>query len=289
MTIIYIRAIVKSNLFCRLFNKFTIKDIENKKMIYLPLNEKSSARKTEKVIKKLCKYLYKNNITTCTIDNQLMRNPVAKNVLYSHNINILEGHKLNKFLLYNLLEKVYSLKNKKIETGEVTLLINENDELNIENIIRIAENIKRLNIITNNMKQFNRIVDNLYDELGILIRLTNNMKTNLNKSDIIVNVDFPEQLINKLNIPKDAIILNIPNNININLKKFSGINIKSWKIEIPEKYKLESFLDISMYEAQIYSKPTNQVFKQIQDDKIKIKDFIGLNGIINPNEFYHKI
>ena len=193
MTIIYVGTTKKLNLFCNIFSKFIIQDIENKKMIYLPLNEKSRARKIEKIINKLCKYLYENNIATCVIDKQLMNNEIAKNILYSNNINILDGSRLNRLLVYNLIEKIYSLKNKKIETGEITLLINENDELNKANIKRIAENIKRLNIITNNVKRFNRVVDDLYDELGILIRLTNNMRTNLKGSDVIVNIDFPEQ------------------------------------------------------------------------------------------------
>ena len=282
MTIVYIKTIKKHNIFCGIFNKFTIQDIENKKMVYLQENKK---RKTEKVLNKLCKYLYENNITTCVIDKKLMNNEIAKNILYSNNINILDGERLNKFLVYNLIEQIYRLKNKKIETGEITLLINENDEINIKNIKRIAEKIKRLNIVTNNMKQFNRIVDNIYEELGILIKITNNIKTSLKNSDIIVNLDFPEELINKLAIPNSAIILNIPKNINIISKKFSGINIKSWEIEIPEQYKLEDFPDISMYEAQIYLKPTIQAFKQIQGDKIKIKNFLGCNGAINSKEF----
>ena len=288
MIIVYIKTSKTSNIFNTIFKKFTLQNVENKQIIYLPINKKDRANKTEKVLNKLCKYLYENNITTCVIDNQLMHNENVKNILYNNNINILDGSRLNKFLLYNLIEKIYSLKNKKIETGEITLLINEFDELNVENIKRIAEKIKRLNIVTKNIKRFNRIVDNLYEELGILIRLTNNMKTNLKNSDVIVNIDFPESLINQLSIPNDATILNLPKNININSKKFSGVNIKSWEIEIPEKYKLENFLDISMYEAQIYSKPTHQVFKQIVDDKIEIENLIGLNGEINPNEFYDK-
>ena len=128
-------------------------------------------------------------------------------------------------------------------------------------------------------------MDNAYEELGILIKLTNNMRTNLKKSDIIINIDFPEEQINKLNIPNNAIILNIPRNININSKKFSGINIKTWETKIPDKYKSEDFLDISMYEAQIYSKPNFQIFKQIQNDKIKIGNLIGKNGVINNKEF----
>ena len=157
MTIVYIKTLKKANLFCKIFNKFTIRDIENKKMIYLYINKKSKRRKIEKLINKLCKYLYNNNITTCVLDKELMTNETVKNELYYNNINILDGKKLDRFLLCNLIQKIYSLKNKQIETGEITLLINENDEINAENIKRIAEKVKRLNIVTNNIKIFNRM------------------------------------------------------------------------------------------------------------------------------------
>ena len=136
--------------------------------------------------------------------------------------------------------------------------------VNIETIIMLAHNIKRLNIITSNIKKFKKIVEYLYNELGILIKLSNNIKTNLKSSDIIVNIDFPEEIVNKLEIPTNAIILNIPQNININLKKFAGINIKSWETEIPSKYKLEGFNEMTMYEASMYEQQDSKIFKQIR-------------------------
>ena len=149
----------------------------------------------------------------------------------------------------------------------------------------LAKNVKRLNIITNNTKKFKKVVEYLYNELGILIKLSNNMKSNLNSSDIILNIDFPEETLNKLYIPSNAVVVNVPKNVNITSRKFSGINIKDWKIEIPKKYKLQGFDDTIMYEASILKKPTIKVFEQLEDDKVKIKRLIGVNGTINKKEF----
>lgn len=283
--IIYIKQTEKIKFIYRLLNILKIEKMEDKHIIYLPINKNTTKRRTEKVSEKLSKYLYNNNIKNVVLENELMQNEVAKNILYSNNINILDGNKLSKFLIYDVVQKIYEYKNCKIESGEITLLVNESNDINMQTIIMLAHDVKRLNIITNNIKKFRKIVDYLYNEIGILIKLSNNIKTNLKSSDIIVNVDFPEETINKLDIPHNATILNISENINIYSKRFSGINIKSWEIKVPNGYKLEGFDETIIYEASIYEKPVIKIFEQIKSDNIKIGRLIGVNGVINPKEF----
>lgn len=283
--IIYVRKFEKKEPLYSLFNIFKMEKIEDKAIIYLPINKRSNKRKIEKVFEKLSKYLYNNNIRNVVLEEELMQNQQAKNILYNNNINILDGTMLSKYLVYNVVQKIYEYKNSKIEAGEITILANDNDDITIQTITRLAQNIKRLNIITNNIKKFRKIVDYLYKDLGILIKLSNNLKTNLKSTDIIVNIDFPEEIINKLDIPNNAIILNAPKNININSKRFAGINIKSWEIEIPSKYKMDKFDEKIIYEASLYKRPAIKIFEQIQNDNVQIKHLIGVNGIINPLEF----
>jgi len=283
--IVYIKQTENIEFMHKILNIFRIEKEEDKVVIYLPINKNTRKRKIEKVFEKLSKYFYNNNIKDVVLEQELMQNKEAKNILYSNNINILNGSKLSRFLVYNVIEKIYEYKRKKIEAGEVTFLVNENDDVNIQTIAMIAQNIKRINIITNSTKKFKKVVEYLYDELGILIKLSNNIKTNLNNSDIIVNMDFSQELINKLEIPTNGIILNIPNNININSKKFSGINIKSWQIEVPSQYKLDGYDEKIVYEASLYRKPVIKIFEQIQEENVKIKHLVGMNGIINPKEF----
>lgn len=283
--IMYLKQSNKIKLIYKIFNIFRKEKLLDKTVIYLPINKKSRKRKIEKVINKLSKYFYNNCIKDVVLEQNLMKNEIVKNVLYSNNINILDGTKLDNFLIYNVIKKVYKNKGKKIEEGEITVLVNDNTSVNIENIIKIAQNIKRLNIITNNTRKFKKTVSYLYNELGILIKLSNNMKTNLNNTDIIINIDFPEETINKLEIPAKVIIINIPKNISIISKKFVGINIRDWEIEIPNQYKLEGFDDKIIYEAAIYKKPIIKIFEQIEKDNIKIKKLIGINGEINNKEF----
>lgn len=283
--IMYVRQSEEIKFLHKVFNIFKVEKLDDKTIINLPINEKSKNKKNEKVIQKLSQYFNNNNIKIVVLEQTLMENANIKNIIYSNNINILDGTRLDKFLVYNLVQKIYQYKKTNIQAGEITLLINENDDINVETIIMLAKEIKRLNIITNDIKKFRKIVDYLYKELGILIKLSNNVKTNLRSSDIIVNIDFPEEIVNKLEIPNNAVVLNMPKNINIKSKKFSGINIKAWEIEVPDKYILERFNTSIMYEASLYTKPVMKVFEQIQNDDIKIKKLIGVNGVINAKEF----
>jgi len=283
--IIYVKQFEKREPIYTLFNIFKRENIEDKIIINVPINKKSRKRKVEKVFEKLSKYLYNNNIKDIVIENELMQNETAKNTLYSNNINIIDGTKLSKQLTYSVVKKIYEYKGKNIETGEITILANDNNEITIQTIKQIAQNVKRLNIISNNIKKFRKLVDYLYKELGILIKLSNNAKTNLKNTDIIVNMDFPEEQLNKLDIPNNEIIVNVPKNINIKSKKFAGINIKNWEIEVPNTYTMEKFDSNIIYEASLYKKPISKIAEQIQNDNVQIKNLIGVNGIINPKEF----
>lgn len=283
--IIYVKKLEYKKLVYNIFCTFKIEKDKDDVIFYIQINNKSHKRKIEKVCERLGKYFYKNNIKNVVLEEELMSNQILKNELYSYNINILDGTMLSKFLVYNVLKKVYQYKNARTEAGEVTILVNENDDINIQTITMIAKEIKRLNIISKDIRKFRKIADYIYNELGILIKLSNNLKTNLKGTDVIVNIDFPEELINQLNIPSNVIIINLPRNINIKSKKFSGINIKSWELDIPNKYKKDRFNEEIIYEANIHKKTPITIFEQIQNDNLKIKNLLGLNGVINPDEF----
>lgn len=283
--IVYVKQFEKLKLIYKIFNIFKQEQIDGKTIIYLPISNKSRTRAVKRIMEKLSKYLYVNNIKKVVLEEDLMQNEEAKNILYSYNINILDGTKLSKLMIYNVVQKVYQYKKSQMEAGEITILTNENNETNIKNIMVLAKNAKRINILTNNTKKFKKVVDYLYEELGILIKLSSNMKSNINSTDIIINMDFTEEALNTINIPNNAIIINIPKNININSKKFSGVNIKNWEIEVPSQYRMKGFNDKILYEASLYQKPILDAFEQIEKDKIKIKSLIGINGKINKKEF----
>ncbi len=118
-----------------------------------------------------------------------------------------------------------------------------------------------------------------------MLNISNNRKKSLLKSQIIINMDFPEELINKYKIFDNAIIININDKINLQSKRFNGINVNYYKINLPEEYKLDKFMDEIVYESLIYTKNNyKEISKKIMQDNIKIIGLIGNNGNISKNE-----
>lgn len=125
----------------------------------------------------------------------------------------------------------------------------------------------------------------MYDEHGIVLNISNNKKSSLLKSQIIINLDFPQELINQYNIYNDAIIINILEKIYIHKKKFNGVNVNYFKIIMPEKYVLSEFDNEIIYESIIYQyNKLSNIRKRINKDKIKIKKLVGNNGPIQEYE-----
>lgn len=169
--------------------------------------------------------------------------------------------------------------------GEVSILVNDFTNINIDTIILIANNIRRLNIITNHIDKCKRIENYLYEEFGIMINVSNNKKTSLAKSEIIVNIDFPKEILNKYRIYDKAVIFNVLDKIAIESKRFNGINVNYYKISMPDKYEMDEFENEVMYESIIYKyKELDNIRERIEKDKIRIKKLIGENGPIRESE-----
>lgn len=169
--------------------------------------------------------------------------------------------------------------------GEVSILVNDFTNINIDTIILIANNIRRLNIITNHIDKCKRIENYLYEEFGIMINVSNNKKTSLAKSEIIVNIDFPKEILNKYRIYDKAVIFNVLDKITIESKRFNGINVNYYKISMPDKYEMDEFENEVMYESIIYKyKELDNIRERIEKDKIIIKKLIGENGPIRESE-----
>lgn len=269
-----------------ILNKIEEKIYENKIILTLPIKIVGTQRpcapkKTIKLVNKLEKY----NIKTAVLSNELNKIETLKNVLYSRNINILNGTHLFKLLIEDVANYICKKSNIEIEKIEISILTNEASNLNKEIIIRLAEKVKTLNIITNHIEQFKNLEDYLYNEKGIIIKLSNNYKTALQNTNIIINMDFPEEIINKYILPNKCAIVNIMGQIKIKSKKFNGININNYNIIIPKKYKIDGFSNKLIYESLIIDKEYKKVRKQILEDKIEIKELIGEKGVISGSEF----
>ena len=269
------------------FNIIDIKNEKGKIMCYLPIlkNKNISKRKTIKLLKKVTKELEKNGVNDVVLSEHLNTLEELKNRLYSENINILDGRYLFKCLIQETISYILKIQNEDIQKAEISILVNDFNEINKNLVVDISKEVRGLNVITNHITKWSKIEDSLYNEFGILLNVSNNREGSLKSSKIIINIDFPSELINQYKIYDTAIIVNILGKVQIKSKKFNGININYFEIKMPKKYKLEGFKNEVVYESLIYKKELYKARSIILNDKIKIKKLIGNNGNIKENEF----
>ncbi len=271
----------------KIFNIVEFSEDNGKTTITLPLFKSNKIRnkKIIKVAKRINKKLYDNNIENVVLSNYLEENEILKQKLYCQNINILDGRYLFYLLIPEIIEYILKRQKVKLQNGEVTLLINDFTQNNAKIITYIAQNVKRVNIVTNHSNKFKKIEDYLYNELGVILNITNNKSKSLSNANLIINIDFPEEIINKYEINSNAIIVNIFNEIKIRAKKFNGININYYKACIPKEYQIDGFQKNLVYESSIYKYSYENARKDIIANKIRIKKLVGINGDISENEF----
>lgn len=274
----------------KVFNIIEIKNEGGKEICYLPLFKKKSIskRKINKFSKKITKVLENNGTSNIVLSEYLSNLEELKNSLYSENINILNGRFLFKCLTEEIIKYILKIKNENIKKSEISILVNDYSEFNQELVMDLAKKVKTLNIVTNHITKWLKVEESLYNEFGILLNISNNKRSSLKSSRIIINIDFPSELINQYKIFNEAIIVNILNKVQIKSKKFNGINVNYFRISIPPKYKMDGFINEIVYESILYKNRLLEARNKITEDKIKIKKLVGNNGYLKENEFNTK-
>lgn len=109
------RVIIKIKKF---FNIIKIEIINKNIIYYLPIykNNKISKYRIKKLCNKINRLLEEEGVSTVVLSEYLRSNKLLKNYLYFNNINILNGRYLFKCLIYKIVEKIYIIKNRSIES-----------------------------------------------------------------------------------------------------------------------------------------------------------------------------
>ena len=156
----------------------------------------------------------------------------------------------------------------------------------LENLKIIMQRYKMVSIVTNHIGKFKKMENEILEKYGIMITVGNNKKKSLAKSKIILNVDFPAELVNSYNIYEEAIIINLKNKVKINKKRFNGLSINDYEIsfeniDILDYEKFSLFDKKDLYEAMIYQKqPFSNIMNKIKKDKVEIERLYGSNTVI---------
>ena len=277
----YIQETDKPKFLFKLFNIIKVKEDK----IILPIkDEKISIKKAEKLVNKTKNILDKTNCNKVVLSKVIKKQEDYKNYLYSSDINIVKAEQLTEILLLDILNYIKNKKALKPEELSLTIFVNDISMNMLENLKIMVKQYKRTNIITNHIQKFKKLEEDFFDEQGIIITVGNNKRKSALKSNVIINVDFPNELINQYNINDEAIIINLRGNIKINKKRFTGININDYEIDFDNfeefDYEKEMLFDKKeIYEAEFIK---NQPFKYSRNDlnkyKVRIIKLFGTNN-----------
>ena len=250
-----------------------------KDKIILPLflgTEEKIAKQEIITAKKTKKILDKTHCKKIILSKELQEKEIFCNQLYTYGFEINNGRWLFKVLAFDAIN--YAVKKNKMtaEKIKISILINEIDDIVLETINQIIKKYKNINIVTNHIEKFKKLEEQILEEYGIMITVNNNRKKSLTKSDIILNIDFPNELINKYRIAEKANIINIRGNVRIKQKRFEGkiYNDYEIKYENLEEFDFDKeniYYKKNIYEAYIYKQqPIGNIMNKIRKDKVKI-------------------
>ena len=203
------------------------KIILNKDILNLKISKKIKIAKKIKII------LQGQNCKQIAVQENLKKDTEFMNLLHSSNINICNSKWFFKQMTDEVIKN--SLNDIKKEESEISICINDPDSLTEQYINKFAKEFKGLNIVTNHIGKFKKIEEKLYNDQGILITITNNKRKSLSKSKLILNIDFPKEIINQFNIYDNATIITWEDNIKILKKRFNGKIISDYNIEFDEQ------------------------------------------------------
>lgn len=275
---IYIEKNDKPNIIEKILNLIKVQD----STIILPISKETTEKQIEKIAKKTVKIIGKiSNSKKAVISKKMQEEEKYINYLNEYGIEIADGRWLFEILLTDIIS--YIVEKQKIEKVNISILINDLTDTEYKNIKILAQQYTTLNIVTNHIEKFKKLEKQL-QENGIIITITNNKKKSLMKSQIIINIDFPKELINKYRINEKATIINVKRPVKITQKRFDGITVNDYEIEYIKDICNEKFFGNEynlkdLYESEMYKKTSYEdLRKKIKADKVSISKVFLNNG-----------
>ncbi len=276
----YIQESDKPILVNKIFNMLEVVDDK----ILLPISGENvvDVKKSMILVRKIKRILDKTGCKKVILSKKIKEQVNIVNTIKESSIDIIDGKWLFSVLSSRVLDYITIKGKLKKEEINISILVKGDvKDYIIENIKNIISTYKNINIVTTNIGKFRNLEKEILEKQGSMITITNNKKKSLIRSKIILNVDFTNEEINKYNIPDEAIIVNLKNNVEINRKRFNGLNINDYEIEFQDseefdydKHTLYDQKDI--YESLIYKKqPFEYIERKIKTDKVKIVKLIG--------------
>lgn len=274
MNILFIKQGIKQNIIKKFFKGIQVK--ENNIIVNYNLS-KAKIKKKIRISKKIKQILEKNNCKNVLISKDLKENIDFVNLLYSNNIEIIDGRELFKMYILDIVDYIVKKQKLKIQDCKIAILTNQYNRF-IETVTKkLSVQCKNLQIVTNHIEDFERLEDRLYEE-GVIITVTNNKRKSLLNSNIILNMDFSKEILNMYNIYEKAVIINFEEEVRIKKKRFEGKIINWYRLGVKDDSEIWEVVK----KEKLYEYDFNEVMEYFYLlNKLKIEDVFLEKLILN--------
>lgn len=240
----------------------------------------------KKMIYNLMKKISNYKISNLVFSEELLKNEELIS-LFKNQFNVLDGKWLYKFLIYTIIQKIAIVQNKKIDEYEITILCNNPTEIIFENIEKLSQNCKIVNILTNNTDKFTSIENKLYEKYNLLLNVSTNKEKVCLFSNIIINVDYTKDELENCNFKYESILIQCTKEkVEKNLKAI----IVFYRLIFDKSYisffnKNKHFEQEILYESLYYYAISLEGMERfLIRDNVKIRNFEGIHGKIKFRE-----
>ena len=276
----------------KLFKGIEIRFFDNNYIIAL-----AGAKKNKNRIKKrLIKYIQKLKIDALVFSKELenFKTSICE-MLGSYNVQVLNGKKLMEFMEFQVVKYVLNKQKANMKEEEIYIVFKKSGDIDLNFLKKFIEGFRIVNIVTNDVERLKNVQDNLLENDGILISVSNNKRKALKRAKYILNINLNKEELSKYKINRNAIIINIREIVKYDSSGFEGININQIKIKSPDEFieKFEQIGDnfdlVELYESLLFSdniqkRKIEDVYDRIDKDDISITGIIGNNGAISDEE-----
>ena len=241
-----------------------------------------------KIQRKLTKYINKLNIHTLVFSKELDEEYKEKNLL--KDVGVLNGKQLMDFMKFEIVKYIINKQSKDTKEENIYIIFKKDSKLDLNFLEEFIENFKMTNVVTNDIERLKNIQEDLLENEGVLISISNNKRKALKRAKYILNINLNKDELCKYNINRKAVIINIQEFVKYDNTNFDGININFFEIkcadelqETLEQIGEESGL-VKLYESMLIRNNIQKIKEKIKKDGICVTGLIGNNGKITDEE-----
>lgn len=264
-------------------NKISFEEILGEVKVCVPQKIEKKKNAIKKVLKIIDQYGVKNII----FSRELQKNIEFYKLIQDNKGYVVTGRRMGKVLLMKVVEEMAKYTRYQKENMSLLLFMNEYSMENIDLIEWIASEVKELNLISRNYSKYEKTSNTLFEKYGFIVKLYDEeCRTEFKKVNMVINLDFKEEIFQKFNINKNSIIISLNEEIRKLSKGFNGIIVNDIDISGLNDSTIK-YRSLALCEAQIYKplrrlKDNERIFNS---EKYILNGYMGKNGKITVEDF----